>query len=332
MSKKLLFLSILPILLIFGFVSFVAADDPVPLWGHAWSSNIGWISFRGANYDVNILPDGALSGYAWSSNIGWIDFGPNGGFPASPAHGAKLEGGQISGWARAIAPNVNGESGWDGWIKLNSVTVVDGDHLSSNNFAWGDEVVGWVRFCSPGYPSGFCVKVGNLPPPGASNPVLSFLDSTDHIEILSQPLTSPAISSGIGIKAEGGGGGTPLNVKVLDVVSLVSGKSLLKTAADGGILSSAGNQLLPTCYLDNEEYVPGGSFSACDSLSLPMAGVGAGAGVYDEAHFHIRIHRPVQVLNDHNPYQVILGDLNPVDADDQVSFLFDYRVGTVNPI
>src|SRR3989344_6003814 len=63
-----------------------AADDDKPLTGYAWSSNIGWISFRGTAkngfpYGVVLEDDKDLTGYAWSSNIGWVKFGGNSGCP-----------------------------------------------------------------------------------------------------------------------------------------------------------------------------------------------------------------------------------------------------------
>src|ERR1035437_9915360 len=64
-----------------------AADK---VFGEAWSSDIGWISFNnctspsscsGANYGVTVDSTGKLSGWAWSSNIGWISFNETTGCP-----------------------------------------------------------------------------------------------------------------------------------------------------------------------------------------------------------------------------------------------------------
>ncbi|HEY1037662.1 MAG TPA: hypothetical protein VGE62_03725 [Candidatus Paceibacterota bacterium] len=54
------------------------------LYGHAWSSNIGWVSFSESNdpaKSVIIRRIGGvdyLDGFAWSPNIGWIKFGCSG--------------------------------------------------------------------------------------------------------------------------------------------------------------------------------------------------------------------------------------------------------------
>ena len=141
--------------------------------GYAWSSNIGWISFNclntdtcpTSNYGVDIdEATGDFSGYAWSSNIGWISFNraDTGNPPEAPFNGgsgpiARMSGGAITGWARALA---NG-GGWDGWIKFACTgvacstsnygvvlnTTPDPDEFTG--WAWGDIVVGWVSLnCS----------------------------------------------------------------------------------------------------------------------------------------------------------------------------------------
>jgi hypothetical protein len=125
--------------------------------GYAWSSNIGWISFKGVTtngtYAVNFIPenatedpdDGFFAGYAWSSNIGWIKFDPSGPFvdgsgvalpDPSSRHGVLLsaDGTTITGWARAVSvlgscPTEPGpmkcnsdRGGWDGWISMSGLT------------------------------------------------------------------------------------------------------------------------------------------------------------------------------------------------------------------
>ena len=80
---------------------------------------------------------GDLTGYAWSPNIGWLKFGglsdfPSGGGVQSNAK-INLDSGEITGWIRACAGTVGGETnttgatcasmtsrtdGWDGWIEL----------------------------------------------------------------------------------------------------------------------------------------------------------------------------------------------------------------------
>ncbi len=166
--------------------SFFCQDHNV--WGWAWSnmddpataedeSTIGWISFscrntmnegEGIDYGVDIDEDtGIFSGYAWSENIGWISFNRS-ETEAPPSDDACSDGsciakldlvtGEVSGWARALAPVdqppiVTGD--WDGWIKL-SGDWLDGVSLYSDpdpsefeNWAWGSDVVGWISFnCS----------------------------------------------------------------------------------------------------------------------------------------------------------------------------------------
>jgi hypothetical protein len=139
------------------------------LSGFAWSSNIGWISFRNFNVpsatpygvDVDLDNGGLLSGYAWSSNIGWISFGcgqdadntcidvDDPGFPSGTPSpfGPRLEpDGRLIGFARACSVFQVGckgllkdslsLGGWDGWISLDGLTAGGepyGAYLSSNN-------------------------------------------------------------------------------------------------------------------------------------------------------------------------------------------------------
>jgi hypothetical protein len=70
--------------------------------GFIWGENIGWINVgdgtptsppyyanaNGADFGVNIDPDGDLHGYAWGENVGWINF--DGGALATPAQPAKI--------------------------------------------------------------------------------------------------------------------------------------------------------------------------------------------------------------------------------------------------
>lgn len=125
--------------------------------GYAWSSNIGWISFDGTNYGVGVDDNtGALSGYAWSPNIGWIAMS-----------GVIIDDSDIlNGRARAcagasdsitcrggIAPNT-GE--WDGWVSFSGPhyevkRVVSETGCTLEGWAWGSDVIGWVRFGGTGY-------------------------------------------------------------------------------------------------------------------------------------------------------------------------------------
>lgn len=148
------------------------------LTGWAWSSNIGWVSFNcidpgvcsSVNYKVTMAADGKLSGHAWSNNIGWIQFNPTGSYPGVPLKSAQMSDGKLVGWARAQSSLLPGSNGWDGWIKMSDgtnygVQLVDEGKLEG--FAWGSEVVGWLKFGldldtgSNTCPSGVCVTISS---------------------------------------------------------------------------------------------------------------------------------------------------------------------------
>jgi|GEM_PF-2818913 len=147
---------------------------PAPLYGWAWSSTIGWLSFNSSNtgsgggpHSVILQPDGSLVGYAWSSNIGWVKFGGLSSFPTngtgsnSNARVLDVEAsGDVIGWARACAGTVTGDcstmasraDGWDGWIELtgtNHKTIYTYPPTGTSTitgYAWGGDVVGWLEF------------------------------------------------------------------------------------------------------------------------------------------------------------------------------------------
>jgi len=109
------------------------------VWGWAWSSNIGWISFscnncdsdgdgltdRGkypqcpvgdpiTDYGVDVDPDtGLFSGGAWSENIGWVSFESAhlADCPSAPCE-ARLD---LDGTACGEVGQVCGWAGWGGW-------------------------------------------------------------------------------------------------------------------------------------------------------------------------------------------------------------------------
>ena len=126
------------------------------LSGDAWSSNIGWIKFKGiwsnpvtgtsGDYGVTLSSDNKyFRNYAWSSNIGWIRFDPSTAFASGDGwptgttnpHGGQLEsdGTTITGWARACSVFQSGCSGdlkgpsylggWDGWVSLNCSNITN---------------------------------------------------------------------------------------------------------------------------------------------------------------------------------------------------------------
>ena len=131
-----------------------AIQTMLTLSGYAWSSNIGWISFSGANYGVvGDATTGNLSGYAWSPNIGWVSFGQTSGCPGSGCTtqpNVNLTTGAVTGWAKALSADNNG---WDGWIKLGG-SWSPGAHFntpgapssSAAGYSWGSDVVGWLSW------------------------------------------------------------------------------------------------------------------------------------------------------------------------------------------
>lgn len=117
----------------------IGTDDVLD--GYAWSDSVGFISFSGPGYSVSREGDGNLKGYAWSSNVGYINHDPLGPYPSGPVNSAKVEGGQVTGWAKIES------LGDDGWIKysgaLHEVTVDGNGNLEG--FAWSD-TLGWIEF------------------------------------------------------------------------------------------------------------------------------------------------------------------------------------------
>lgn len=148
-----------------------AATSTNAVYGYAWSSNTGWISFNrcdengvcmpGADYDVRIVNEGTnyfLQGYAWSSNIGWIKFygtstvgDPTWNPPASPNEPVKIDPNtyQLSGWARAC-PKRNPSDDWNtacsnlgdsmGWINFSGGTA----STSLDTSVVPNEFLGWA--------------------------------------------------------------------------------------------------------------------------------------------------------------------------------------------
>lgn len=132
--------------------------------GFAWSETIGWISFNSSSdpctsqtYGMNIDEDGKLSGYAWSENIGWISANSSdlGGCPQSPCT-ARMEGNALKGWFKALSAEAAESGGWDGWISLSGSSPEYGPTISGgvfSGYAWGSDVVGWIKFSSGTDPS-----------------------------------------------------------------------------------------------------------------------------------------------------------------------------------
>ena len=158
-----------------------AGNDTNPSASIVDLAGVGWISMSCSNtdtcvggsapgpkvdYGVQIETDGSMTGYAWSSNIGWIRFGGLSGFPAgagTSAQNAATTGTYPNliarGWVRACSVYAAGCSGalksdserggWDGWISLGGTgygVTTDAGGGTTNSFAWGSDVVGWVNF------------------------------------------------------------------------------------------------------------------------------------------------------------------------------------------
>lgn len=369
MLKKLLQLS----LIILATFSFALTTQAADLTGYAWSSNIGWISMKGPNYGVT-LNGNQFGGYAWSHNIGWVNFNNT----------------NLTGFAKALAASVT--SGWDGQIKLGNGTygvTNNGNYLSG--YAWGDEVVGWVKFCNSGGPNvGYCVKMpalsascsanvsgndvtltagtvtggsgtydynwsitGQQPiidhdssveitlPDGSYTAELEVVDrndsnktvtvfcdpapftigtvddftppevtphtSNERLEINSQPLSSPAISSAATFDIDSNSDTNGFELYVSEISPISGGPDI------SGQLECRWT-----------EGTSSGIFGPCNAVRHNWANSTTGS-----VKLNIRVNRSTAALKDNSPYRVVVR----IDGyTDTGIAIFDYRVGTVNPI
>lgn len=180
-----------------------ATGDKIYGWG--WSSNIGWVKFNncsnpndsltctGPDFGVTYDESGVMSGYAWSSNIGWLSFNNS---DVSSCDGSTGSPGVIppndnfvAGWAKFLSANNPQSGGWDGCIKL-SGEWADGVRRAGNQlggFAWGADVVGWLKFGTGLYPDGGdgCTGVCIIEPPVETNRLT--LNRTGNGRVLSNP-------------------------------------------------------------------------------------------------------------------------------------------------
>ncbi len=154
----------------------------VELDGHAWSSNIGWISLNcqsggdtggevcgTSDYKVRLTRAGNFEGYAWSPSIGWVRFGglsvfPTGGGTSNDnakVADSNYRATNILGWIRACAGTSSEQNecgsmgtstvsgGWDGWISLRGNGYgVNTSNFGTPQYVWGGDVVGWVDMSS----------------------------------------------------------------------------------------------------------------------------------------------------------------------------------------
>ena len=167
MNKRIIFS--LVILFIVSFVYFIITNKSTQkasattisqqITSQAWSDNIGWIDFVQSSI-VGTGLGGNLQDWAWSDNIGWIKLSLGGPYPLGISGLANLRDdngdgiGEVTGGIRACAGaenidcsgNANPKSGgWDGWIKMDGVSV-DLETGKFSGFAWGSDVVGWISF------------------------------------------------------------------------------------------------------------------------------------------------------------------------------------------
>lgn len=132
----------------------VSAGTGDNLSGYAWSENTGWLSFNCTNtsscstadYGVKVAADGLMSGFAWSDAVGWVSFNSS-DLTACPSGTCEArmnpDNGQVSGWAKALGAS----GGWDGWISLRGTNYgVSVTGCRWQNYAWGSNVMGWLRF------------------------------------------------------------------------------------------------------------------------------------------------------------------------------------------
>ena len=130
--------------------------------GHAWSPNVGWISFNclegsstGASvcgtstYAVKTKVDGEVYGDAWNEHLGWISFNAAdvAGCPTSTGCTPRLTALGLSGFARVksmIGVPANQAGGWDGFVDLSKVTRDSGAPDNLTGSMWSDDVLGTV--------------------------------------------------------------------------------------------------------------------------------------------------------------------------------------------
>jgi len=170
LKRTTIILIIVGVEFLFGYKLTALAGEEDNLFGWAWNSQAGWISFNncvydgpceGYDYGVKLDEDDyTLSGYAWSDNVGWIKFDNTGlvgySYPAGgfPTHGAQIDPGSrtFSGWAKILSL----DNGNDGWVKL-AKDSYDGETSNYNvslgpdgklqGWAWNN-MLGWISFNS----------------------------------------------------------------------------------------------------------------------------------------------------------------------------------------
>ncbi|MBI4993888.1 hypothetical protein HZC33_02970 [Candidatus Wolfebacteria bacterium] len=303
-----------------------AQTSGAPLYGYAWSSNIGWISFNclnssscaTSNYSVNLDADNNLIGYAWSSNIGWIKFDPvitnlGNSAPTNPQQGAKLNTSTnfIEGWARAVLPIASGGSagGWDGWIKMSKAAADSGssygvqyDSINKKltGYAWGGDVIGWISFSGTNYNVSLTIQQFSPPPP---QPILKISPKISSMNVNStQDFTANFDPDGTGpqlespVSASWGKIGSNISLsastgKTITVISRNEGQASITATytIDGQIYTD-------TVYFNISLYCVCG----CGGISCGISG-GGGGGDYNGQIDVDNIESAVQAYISNNP-------------------------------
>lgn len=228
-SKKTLSIVLSAVFALALFASFnvLRADTNSNTSGYLWSSNIGWVKMNdcedpdngatcsGGSYGVNIpATNGPITGYAWSSNIGWITFNSAGCPLSGCTPGARItwngDGtGTISGWARACSVFASGCSGevkgsaylgtWDGFIALDAASagtsgwgLTVGQDDSIGGYAWGSNVIGWIKSINATIGSAFTVQL-------AANPTAINRGDSSTLTITASNIDGPNACSIAGI-------------------------------------------------------------------------------------------------------------------------------------
>jgi len=117
------------------------------LGGHAWSADVGYISFEGTDYGVSLptgLGSGDVMGYAWSPEVGYINFCNSGAgycvqFDSTTDQLSGYAWSSEVGYIKFDGSDVNGDSIIDYGVYVDrNVNRVQGS-------AWNPEI-GYIRF------------------------------------------------------------------------------------------------------------------------------------------------------------------------------------------
>ncbi len=154
------------------------------LSGHAWSENLGWLSFNRANTgNPPCSPSGSLP----------CTYPTDPGNGSGPIARVSTTTGEVFGWARFLsacasipcqsgAPSNGG--GWDGWVSFNASSAANNVKFIGNDatgFAWGGDEVGWINFAGTAS-NGSAFKVVR-DTPAAAQPTIALVGSARDLEL-----------------------------------------------------------------------------------------------------------------------------------------------------